>query len=46
MAPVDCAWLRMDHPANLMVIYGVCDRCLRGESPESGGGLRHGPPDA
>lgn len=23
MAPVDCAWLRMDGPANLMVIHGV-----------------------
>lgn len=23
MAPVDCAWLRMDQPANLMVINGV-----------------------
>lgn len=23
MAPVDCAWLRMDHAANLMVINGV-----------------------
>ena len=23
MAPVDCAWLRMDHPSNLMVINGV-----------------------
>ena len=24
MSPVDTTWLRMDHPANLMVIVAVC----------------------